>query len=203
MIWPGQEKGAGCGRVVWLWLAVIAAFPSGHAQAAEPAAGKIPPVWSLLAGYGETHPDLGKTKTRVETIDVVLRYEVPLTASLGRSWYQGHHALLVELPVSFAVYPHTDPMVGLTCLASWYFTPRRSWQPYLFAGGGIVYTGADIDGLGSELNGNWQAGAGVRYAVTGETNFFLEYRFHHISNLGTRQPNDPLNSSKLMLGITF
>jgi hypothetical protein len=30
-----------------------------------------------------------------------------------------------------------------------------------------------------------------------------EYRYHHVSNAGTAEPNEPLNSSKCLIGVTF
>ena len=62
---------------------------------------------------------------------------------------------------------------------------------------------ADIQGVGTELNGNYQFGIGLRLPYTDENDFVAEYRFHHISNGGREDPNDPLNSSKLLFGITF
>ena len=182
---------------------VSSVFLPGAGQSAGSKPETMDSSWSVLAGYGMTHPDLGETKTRVETVDVILRYDKPLTEQLGDSWYRGRHTLVVELPVSFVTDPQTDPMVGLTFLGTWYFDTDRSLQPYLFGGGGVVYTGADIEGLGSKWNGNWQFGAGVRYHVDDWHTLNLEYRFHHISNLDTADPNDPLNASKILLGLTF
>jgi hypothetical protein len=28
-----------------------------------------------------------------------------------------------------------------------------------------------------------------------------EYRYHHVSNANTAEPNEPLNSSKILLGV--
>jgi len=34
-------------------------------------------------------------------------------------------------------------------------------------------------------------------------NLLLEMHYHHISNGGSEEPNNPLNSCKLLVGITF
>ncbi len=158
---------------------------------------------AVLGGYTISHKGLGRTTQFVETADIVFRYEHTLFEAGSGKWYQGFHALMVELPFSVVLKPDTAVMTGMNFLANWTFTAGGSWQPYLLGGGGVVYTNADIRGLGSELNGNWQFGAGIRHALGNGMWFTLEYRFHHISNLGTRDPNDPINSSKFMAGIIF
>ena len=159
-------------------------------------------TWMLLTGYGATHPGLGKTREYVETVDAVLRYTRKFKDT-GRNWYRGSHELLIELPVSFVINPDTAPIFAINFLASW---TLRTWQrflPYCFAGGGPVYTEADIPGMGSNFNGNYQAGCGIRYQTENGPQFALEYRFHHISNLGLKSPNDPLNSSKFLFGVSL
>ncbi|HCC54377.1 MAG TPA: acyloxyacyl hydrolase, partial [Desulfobulbaceae bacterium] len=75
--------------------------------------------------------------------------------------------------------------------------------PYLFGGGGPVYSFADVPGMGSELNGNYQFGMGLSYRINPAHDFLFEMRYHHISNGGSEEPNDPLNSVKALFGITF
>jgi opacity protein-like surface antigen len=69
-------------------------------------------------------------------------------------------------------------------------------------GGGFIYTEAEIPGLGSKYNGNYQGGAGILYRLNSKYFLNAEYRFHHVSNLNTEKPNDPLNSSKFLIGVT-
>jgi hypothetical protein len=93
-------------------------------------------------------------------------------------------------------------MVGVNILGTWLFTANQQTLPYLLGGGGVLYTDADISGLGSELNFNWQFGVGLR-RTTRFGQLFMEYRFHHISNANRKDPNDSLNSSKVLVGISF
>jgi hypothetical protein len=159
--------------------------------------------WSFLGGYGISHKGLGKTRVQVQVLDFILQYDRVLLEDMGSSWYKGHHSLLLELPFTLVVDPDVSPMVGVNILAAWTFDSSDTLQPYFFGGGGILYTNADIPGLGSEVNGNWQFGGGVRYRLESGNWLKLEYRFHHISNTGARDPNDPLNSSKILVGMTF
>ena len=94
-------------------------------------------------------------------------------------------------------------MIGMNFLACYTFTASEQLHPYLFGGGGPVYSFADIPGMGAELNGNYQFGIGLQYPLTQGRNLLAELRYHHISNGGSEEPNDPLNSCKLLFGITF
>ena len=159
--------------------------------------------WTFLGGYGVTHKGFGDTRTRVESVDFILQYGYFLTGEAGNSWYRGRHEILIELPVYTVFHPETAIMTGINFLACWNFTSAEKTIPYVFAGGGPVYTNLDIPGLGSKLNGNYQAGLGFHYFTDSNHSFDFNYRLHHISNAGTAEPNEPLNSSKFLLGISF
>jgi len=159
--------------------------------------------WGFLAGYGTSRPGWGDTRTEVETIDFVYRYGHFLSGETGKSWYRGRPELLVEVPVSFAQSPTDGQMIGINFLAGWNFTNSKKTVPYIFAGGGPVYTNLDISDSGTDFNGNYQAGAGLRFFVSDKISLDLNCRFHHISNGDTAKPNFPLNSTKIFLGISF
>jgi len=186
-------------------LALLQLFLAAGAGAQDPGEDARPQKerhWTILAGYGVTHTSIGNTRAHVETADFILRFSQDLTHDLGRSWYLSRHALMVELPIHLVVHPDTSPMLGINLLASWTFTASERVRPYFFGGGGFLYTDADIPGLGSKYNGNYQGGAGILYRLRPKYSLNAEYRFHHVSNLDTVEPNDPLNSSKFLIGLT-
>ena len=160
-------------------------------------------TWAALGGYGQSFPGWGQTTQRVETIDLVPRYNHVIFDDIGSGWYRGFHSILVEVPVHFVVSPDTSSMIGMNFLACYTFTADQTIHPYLFGGGGPVYSFADVPGMGAELNGNYQFGIGMEYAMDKSYNLLLEMRYHHISNGGSEEPNDPLNSCKLLVGVTF
>lgn len=159
--------------------------------------------WSVLGGYGVTHRGFKNTRSKVETIDLVLRRGYFFTEEIGRSWYKGRHEWIFEIPVHYVTNPETAIMTGINLLGCWNLTSSEKIVPYLFAGGGLLYTNLNVPELGAEFNGNYQAGAGIHYFITRDTSIEFNYRYHHISNAGTAKPNDPLNSSKILLGISF
>jgi hypothetical protein len=183
--------------LLWIW-------PLAGAASAE--AGVFDTTrdnWALLGGYGQSFPGWGQTTQRVETIDLIPRYNHRIFSDIGSGWYRGVHSLLLEVPISFVVSPDDSAMVGINFLAAYTFTADQIWQPYLFGGGGPVYSSADIPGMGAELNGNYQFGVGIQYDCGANHQLLVELRYHHISNAGSREPNEPLNSVKMLIGFTF
>ena len=184
-------------------LCLILIFSCHNLYAEDLAQKRENSSWSILGGYGISHKGLGKTKQQVQVMDLILQYDHLLVNDLGSSWYKGYHSLFLELPFTLVVDPDVSPMVGVNILGAVTFDSSNAVQPYFFGGGGILYTNADIPGLGSEVNGNWQFGGGLQFRLDSGEWLKIEYRFHHISNTGVKDPNDPLNSSKLLVGMTF
>lgn len=159
--------------------------------------------WAFLTGYGQSFPGWGDTTERVHTVDLIPRYSHIIFDNMGSGWYRGYHSIFLELPVSVILSPDFASMVGVNFLAAYTFTAAENWQPYLLAGGGPVYSFADIKGMGADLNGNYQFGLGLKHDYDTNHQLLLEVRFHHISNGDTEEPNVPLNSLKFLFGFTF
>jgi len=159
--------------------------------------------WAVLTGYGQSFPGWGETTERVHSVDLIPRYDHVIFDGIGSSWYRGYHSIFLELPVSVVVSPDFASMVGANFLAAYTFTAGEDWQPYLFGGGGPVYSFADIEGMGADFNGNYQFGVGLRHHWDMSHQMLIEVRFHHISNAGAEDPNVPLNSLKILIGFTF
>ncbi len=176
-----------------------------------PAAQEINPVsaasreYTVLLGYGITHRGFGATRTQVQTVDAIGRFGYFLSKEVGPGWLRGRHELFVELPVHLAVDPRIRPMTGGYLLGSWKFTGLKKKQlyPYVFAGGGILYVDLGLPTMGSRIDFSYQGGTGIQYLLREKLALTAEYRYHHISNAGTAEPNEPLNSSKFLFGLSF
>ncbi len=158
----------------------------------------------LLTGYGITHRNFGATRTQVQTWDAIARYGLFLSDQIGQgSWFQGRHQLLLELPLHLAVDHDGRAMTGGYMLGSWKFTSLKDLAPYVFAGGGVLFVDLGLPTMGTRLDFSYQGGTGLQYFFRKDTALTAEYRYHHISNAGTATPNEPLNSSKFLIGISF
>lgn len=186
--------------VVWSWLCLLATTSVARAAELATATGEL----ALLGGYGITHRNLGETRSEVQTIDGIFRYGHFLSGELATgSWYQVRHELLFELPLHLVVAPRTRLMTGFYLLGSWKFTGMKDLglYPYAFGGGGPLYNDLGLASQGTRLNFSYQGGAGLQYLSDPGTAFLVEWRYHHVSNAGTAEPNEPLNSSKFLLGV--
>ncbi|WP_339134722.1 MAG: acyloxyacyl hydrolase [Candidatus Electrothrix sp. GW3-4] len=186
-------------------FAVILLLSRGMANAAE----LVDPFdfsqdgWVVFGGYGQSVPGWGETEERVKTLELIPRYSHRIIAEMGSGWYRGFHSILLEVPLSLVLSPDESAMLAINFLGAYTFTADSIWQPYLFGGGGPVYNFADISGMGADLNGNYQFGIGLEYAWTENRKLLIESRYHHISNNGSEEANDPLNAYKFLVGVTF
>ncbi len=182
----------------------IPAVPSSALAAERQAIPEASSEYAFLTGYGITHRGFGDTRTQVQTFDMILRYGHFLSAELGKGrWYQGRHELLLELPYHLAVDHGGRSMVGGYILGSWKFTAPEKVVPYVFAGGGVLYVDLGLPTMGSRLDFSYQGGTGIQYFIRKDLALMAEYRYHHVSNAGTADPNEPLNSSKFLIGVSL
>ena len=159
--------------------------------------------WAVLGGYGTTHRGFGATHTQVQTVDAILRYGHFLSGELGQNWLKGRHEVFLELPLHLSIDQGGRSMTGGYILGSWKFTSLDQAAPYVFAGGGILFNDLGLPTQGTRLNYSYQAGTGLQYVVSPSLAVTAEYRYHHVSNAGTAEPNEPLNSSKFLFGVTL
>ena len=57
--------------------------------------------------------------------------------------------------------------------------------------------------MGTRLDFSYQGGAGIQYFLRKDLALMAEYRYHHVSNAGTDACNEPINSSKFLIGFSF
>lgn len=203
---PVPHKG-GCVTIAIKYIAIVTSsilLTCSVASADANALSTAQDEFALLTGYGITHRYFGETRSQVQTWDIIARYGRFLSDEVGQgSWYQGRHELLVELPFHLAVDREGRSMTGGYLLGSWKFTGLEGIKPYIFAGGGVLFVDLGLPTMGSRLDFSYQGGTGIQYFISKDTALMLEYRYHHVSNAGTASPNEPLNSSKVLLGISL
>lgn len=184
-------------------VSLLSLCAAGNAAAGNPVAAARG-EFGLLTGYGTSHIGYGETRHQVQTWDAILRAGFFLSDEVGNGkWYQGRHEVLLELPYHLAVDHGGRSMVGGYILGHWRFTSLERFTPYVLAGGGPVYVDLGLPTMGSKLNFSYQGGTGLQYFIDSKTALNLEYRYHHISNAGTASPNEPLNSSRFLFGVSY
>lgn len=195
--WMGRWRSA-------IVLLILVVLPLCAVAEETPVVSEAGSEYALLSGYGITHRGFGDTRTQVQTFDMILRYGRFLSDEVGKGqWWQGRHELLLELPYHLAIDHDGRSMAGGYILGSWKFTGMERTAPYVFAGGGVLYVDLGLPTMGSRLNFSYQGGTGVQYFMRKDLALMAEYRYHHISNASTATPNEPLNSSKFLIGVSF
>ncbi len=160
----------------------------------------------ILLGYGVSHPGFGETTERLQVLDVIPRFSFVQDEKIGSDWYTINRELWIELPVSIILSDtdstdhHDIGLISATFLMALVSKANPDIEPYLTVGGGPVYLAGDIDGVGSDICGNYQLGLGIRFKSPIGHILNFECRYHHISNMGLASPNVPLNSTKFALG---
>ncbi|MDD2272243.1 MAG: acyloxyacyl hydrolase [Desulfuromonadaceae bacterium] len=160
--------------------------------------------YGFLAGYGISHIGFGDTRHEIQTLDLIPRAGFFVSGEIGKgSWYQGRHEIVVELPYHLAINYGGRSMVGVYVIGHWRFTSLDKYVPYVLAGGGPLYVDLGLPTMGTRLCYSYQGGTGLQYFIHKKTTLSMEYRYHHISNAGTASPNEPINSSKILFGVSF
>jgi lipid A 3-O-deacylase len=183
-----------------MWFAVwLLCIQSAHGFTPE----------SLIVGYGASIPGFGQTTETVHTLDLGVRFTTELSILESQNNGPIQHEVWIE-PVFHVMLSDSDAsdskdygIATLSFLGAWILQSENESEPYFFLGGGPAFLFADIDGMGSDLNGNYQAGVGIRKLKLGNWQTEFQVKYLHISNLNRAKPNVSLNSIRFALGFEF
>ena len=159
----------------------------------------------LSAGYLLPHRLTTEHTTKQSGPAFMPSWAMVLTDPIGSSWYRGQILLGVEIVYIQFERPELTHGVGFTPKIKYLFEGTQRIRPYLEFAGGPFYT--DLAGRipeeSSRFNFILTAGGGISWFITSQLSLNAGYRFHHISNAGTRYPNIGLNSSLPYGGFSF
>ncbi len=207
------QKAAILGAVI-VALALPEARPSFASESPAQDSAAAPPVvtglakgtreLSLASGYTYTHRRTDAHTTKLTGVPMILGGGVVATDPLGTSWYRGQMTVGGEVQFTQYVEPLTTYLVALTPTAKYTFLVSDRLRPYVEVGAGLVWTdlGDRIPEKGSQFNFNLQVGAGLSYVLTPATSVNASYRFQHISNAGTAEPNLGIDAGVMLIGIS-
>lgn len=143
--------------------------------------------------------------TKQQGIALMPSWMITVTDPLGDSWYRGQISLGSEVVYIQFQEPFLTHGIGFTPKIKYTFVAHDRIRPYAEFAGGPFWT--DLAGKIPEESARFNfiltAGFGCSFFITPQTSFNLGYRFHHISNAGTRYPNLGLNSSMPFGGFSF
>ena len=124
---------------------------------------------------------------------------------VGWRWLCVHLMVGAEIVYIQFQEPELTHGVGFTPKIKWMFEGTGWLRPYIEFAGGPFYTdlAGKIPEESSRFNFILTAGGGLSWFLTPQFSFNAGFRFHHISNAGTRYPNLGLNSGLPFGGFSF
>ena len=159
----------------------------------------------LSAGYLLPNRLTDEHSTKQSGPAVMPSWAMVLTDPIGWRWLRGQLMLGAEIVYIQFQEPELTHGVGFTPKIKWLFEGTGRLRPYVEFAGGPFYT--DLAGRIPEESARFNfiltAGGGLSWFFTPQLSFNVGYRFHHISNAGTRYPNLGLNSSLPFGGFSF
>ena len=160
---------------------------------------------SLSAGYLLPVRLTDQHTTKQSGPAIMPSWAMVLTDPVGPRWLRGQLMLGAEIVYIQFQEPELTHGVGFTPKIKWMFEGTGRLRPYIEFAGGPFYT--DLAGQVPEESARFNfiltAGGGLSWFFTPQFSFNAGFRFHHISNAGTRYPNLGLNSGLPFGGFSF
>jgi hypothetical protein len=159
----------------------------------------------LSAGYLLSARLTDQHSTKQSGPAVMPSWAMVLTDPIGWRWLRGQLMLGAEIVYIQFQEPELTHGVGFTPKIKWLFEGTGRLRPYVEFAGGPFYTdlAGQIPEESARFNFILTAGGGLSWFFTPQLSFNVGYRFHHISNAGTRYPNLGLNASLPFGGFSF
>jgi lipid A 3-O-deacylase len=159
----------------------------------------------LSAGYLLPHRLTQDHTTKQQGPAFMPSWMMTVTEPVGDSWYHGQVSVGAEMVYIQFREPFLTHGFGFTPKIKYTFVALNRIRPYAEFAGGPFWTdlAGKIPEESSRFNFVLTAGFGVSYFLTERAALNVGYRFHHISNAGTRYPNIGLNASLPFAGFSF
>ena len=111
----------------------------------------------------------------------------------------------LEGGLGWTLHSDSDFITSAGFLALYYLDSLSSFffRPYIEGGVGLIFTEYKVEGQGSRLNFNPQAGLGMELTPASGSSFWMSLRVHHISNAGINKDNRGINSLVFQMGRHF
>ncbi len=158
---------------------------------------------ALAVGYSIAIPVRTGEIDDIQYVFLAPRWGIGITDILGEdAWYRGNVELLLEGQFFFQTKPRGGFAGGIALLFRYNFLPRGKFIPFVEAGAGILGLDFDVEGQRDGFNFSPQAGLGFHYFVSERTALTGEWRWLHISNAHIREPNDGIDGSLFLIGVS-
>ena len=186
-------------------LGAVMTAPGAYAAEGSPAITVGTQEVGLTAGYMLPHRLTADHTTKQKGPAFMPSWMMTLTDPVGDGWYRGQVSIGAEVVYIQFNEPVLTHGIGFTPKIKYSFVALDQVRPYVEFAGGPFWTdlGGKIPEESSRFNFVLTAGFGLSWFISPQTSLNVGYRFHHISNAGTRYPNLGLNASLPFGGFSF
>jgi opacity protein-like surface antigen len=145
-----------------------------------------------------------RSVTYLEFYDVGVRFSLLPFAPLGKDHFW-HGALEVGFEPLYQKYTAPKPAfwAGLTSVLRYHFLALGRVVPYAEVGAAAGGTDLEIPEIDSSFAFLLFAGVGTSVFVSDKTALYAGYRYQHVSNGNTSQPNRGFEAHVVVGGISF
>jgi len=157
-----------------------------------------------LTGFG--YNNLRQTQGIYNVVPFFMDFDFDLKPLAGKFNIHTPGLLqFVEEPfLNYASRPNNNIEAGNNIAVKFGFLPETSkFQPYVKAGGGVIYITQHVLGQSTQLNFNEYAGLGFHCFVSENTALTMEYRFRHLSNANIDIPNSGMDTHFALFGVSY
>lgn len=160
---------------------------------------------SLAGGFSISHniQDARESLESVKGYHLIPHLGFVLTDEVGSGWARGNFELLLEPTLVRLDARKSATVGGLAALGRWVFARGGPVRPYLEGGVGVVGGRTELHQTTCDVNFVLGGGPGVLLFMSERAALTIGYRFQHISNGGKCTPNLGVNSSVVIVGVSY
>ena len=159
-------------------------------------------VISGEGGYGAQF-QVEDSFTGLEFANAGVRVGILPFGTAGPGILQGALEVGLEPIYQRYVSPVDAFYAGLAAVARYHFTSLGRLVPYVELAGAAGGTDLRVEEQRSSFAFLLFGGAGLSYFVTNRTAIYAGYRFQHVSNAYTSNPNVGINSNSGVVGVSY
>jgi lipid A 3-O-deacylase len=161
-------------------------------------------IFSLQAGGGEQNNIEGQPRiSNLSFVTFTPRLSILPFAPVGHGWLHGALETGLEGWLQYYVKPRDETAEGLKAAFRYHFLSSGALVPYIELTAGVGGSSLRVMEIRSSLNFVLEAGVGLSYFLTDNLALTAGYRFQHVSNGGTSDPNIGFESDTGTLGVSY
>ncbi|NQU74294.1 MAG: acyloxyacyl hydrolase [Candidatus Omnitrophica bacterium] len=116
---------------------------------------------------------------------------------------KGFTEFLFESFANTVIGPDNNVEAGCTILLKYSYPLTEKIYPYALSGGGVAYISQDTREQSLQWGFTPQSGVGISYLFKKDTALNMEYRYRHFSNADIKKPNEGINVSMFLVGVSL